>query len=50
MGELLSHVLRHYRHDKQLRSDLVLPWRPLYDLLDQLLSDPLPQLQGGAQH
>lgn len=43
-GELLAHVLRHYRKEKDL--GLELQWRPLYNLMLKLFRDPVPQLQG----
>jgi hypothetical protein len=46
VGEVLVHVLRHHRHDKDLRAALTLPWRPLFNMLQQLYEDPLPNMQG----
>jgi len=43
-GECLNHVLRHHRHSQHL--GLTLPWRPLYDLLQQLYDNPPPQSRG----
>lgn len=46
MCELLNHVLRHYRHNQHL--GLQLPWRPLYDMLQELYDKPTPHLKGTA--
>lgn len=44
VGDLLSHVLRHYRHSQYL--GLVLPWRPLYDMLMGIYDNPTPSIRG----
>jgi hypothetical protein len=46
VGDLLNHVLRHHRHSQYL--GLVLPWRPLYDMLMGIYDNPVPGLRGEA--
>ncbi len=44
-AQFLLDLLR--RHKKVLRGRLVVPWRPLYDLLMVMYGDPQPKLEGG---
>jgi hypothetical protein len=47
--EILAHVLRYYRRDKDLAGRLVLPWRPLFDAIRaQCAGEGLPELKGAC--
>lgn len=46
VAEVLCSALRQQRHETQL--GLVLPWRPLYDLLRGLFAFKAPKLQVGS--